>query len=268
VLLTRVGIPRLWQSDVEAAWSFMRYWVAPITLLIAPSVGYGLERVPLTGGGVLAANHLAAIDPPLIGSFSRRAIWWMVKADLFGVPVLNELFGWAGGFPVRRGESDREGLRVASELVREGHLVGIFVEGTRQRLGYPGPVHAGALAIAMRENVPIVPCGVETFSWSWRNRRRCCVVFGHPLRFDGLPRNGRGYKEAAGILQAELLRVWRQAAEARVAGYPPELDDGAKRGCWVRPRASVQAGSRRVSASASASSPVRESRNRPAGSPV
>ena len=234
MLLTRLGIPRLWRSDVEVAWSFMRWWLAPVTLWLAPSYAYGIERVPPSGGGVLAANHLAAIDPPLIGSFSRRAIWWMVKAELFALPVIGEIFSWAGGFPIKRGESDREGLRMARQLVREGHVIGVFVEGTRQRLGYPGPIHSGALIIAMKENVPVIPVGIETFGWSRRNRRRCCVVFGEPLRFDDLPRNGRGYKGAAEILEGELLRLWRQAGEAVAAGFPPELPDGTKRGGWIR----------------------------------
>ena len=245
MLLTRLGIPKLWKADVEVAWSFMRWWLAPATMLLAPSsYAYGLERVPLTGGAVLAVNHLAAIDPPLVGAFSRRGIWWMTKAELFEIPVVGELFGWAGGFPIRRGESDREGLRIARDLVREEHMVGVFVEGTRQRFGYPGPVHAGAMIIAMKEGVPVIPCGIESFGWSGRNLRPCCVVFGEPVRFDELPCNGRGYKQAANIVSAEILRLWRQAAEAAGAGFPPELPDGTKRGEWVRPGQEVRSGTR------------------------
>lgn len=249
MLLTQLGVPKLWKSDVEVAWSFMRWWLAPTTMLLAPSYAYGVERVPLTRGAVLAVNHLAAIDPPLVGSFSRRGIWWMTKAELFEIPVVGELFGWAGGFPIRRGESDRDGLRIARDLVREEHVVGVFVEGTRQRLGYPGPVHSGALIIAMKEEVPVIPCGIESFGWTGSNRKPCCVVFGEPIRFDGIPTNGRGYKEAAGIVQEEIARLWRQAAEASAAGFPLELPDGTKRGGWVKPGQEVRSGTRpRVSA--------------------
>jgi 1-acyl-sn-glycerol-3-phosphate acyltransferase len=121
-------------------------------------------------------------------------------------------------------------MRKARELVREGHVVGVFVEGTRQRLGYPTrDIHAGALAIAMNENVPVIPTGVESFGWSRKNRRACCVVYGNPMTFDDLPRNGRGYKEATERVADEIVRLWRQAAEAVAAGLPPELPDGAKR---------------------------------------
>lgn len=244
MLLTRLGVPKLWGDDPEVAWAVMRYWVSPATMWLAPSFGYGLDRVPRTGGAVLAANHLSGIDPPLVGALSPRAIRYMVKADLFELPIVGELFDWAGGFPVRRGGADREALRTARRLVRDGHVVGMFVEGTRQRLGYPGPIHSGAMMVAMREGVPVIPCGLESFGWSRGNRRRCAVVWGKPIDLGGLPLSGRGYREAAAIVADEILRLWRQAAEAVTAGFPADLADGARRSVWVRPtlRNAVHAG--------------------------
>ena len=241
MLLKRLGLPRIWGSDVEGAWSFMRYWLAPATMALAPSHAYGGDRMPGTGGAVLAANHLSAVDPPLVGIFSRRAVWYMTKAELLAVPIIGELFSFAGGFPIRRGEGDRDGLRTARELVREGFVIGIFAEGTRQRLGYPGPIHPGAVMIAMQESVPVLPVGLESFRWSLRNRRPCCVVFGEPMRFDDYPRNGPGYRAAARELQAEIVRLWRQAAEALAAEFPPALPDGTPRCEWVRAGADVRA---------------------------
>jgi 1-acyl-sn-glycerol-3-phosphate acyltransferase len=231
---TRLGVPWLWGGDVEKGWVFMRFNVVPITAeIMAPgSYAYGTDRIPLEGGGVLAVNHLAAIDPPLAGSFSTRAIWYMMKAELLEIPVAGEALTWTGAFPIRRGESDREGLRKALELVGEGHIVGVFVEGTRQRFGYPGPVHAGAATIAMKAGVPVIPCGLESFGWRKRNRRPCAVVYGEPMTFDGLPAGGRGYRQATEQIRLEILRLWRQAGEAVAAGFPKELPDGAKRYSW------------------------------------
>ena len=214
----------------------MRWFVAPATMALAPgSHGYGLERMPAQGGVVLAANHLSVLDPPFIGTFSRRGICWMMKSELLEIPVVGEALTWTGAFPIRRGASDREGVRKARELVREGHVVGIFVEGTRQRLGYPGSIQPGALIVAMREHAPVVPCGVESFGWSRRNRRACAVVFGEPMRFDELPLNAKGYREAGERLRLEILRLWRQAAEAVASGFPEELPDGTPRGDWIKP---------------------------------
>jgi 1-acyl-sn-glycerol-3-phosphate acyltransferase len=198
-------------------------------MLLAPSYAYGVERVPAEGGGVIALNHLSAIDPPLVGALCPRTIFYMAKAELLAIPIVGEALQWTGAFPVRRGEGDRDSLRQAREIARAGHMVGMFVEGTRQRLGYPGPVLPGALMIALQEGVPVVPCGVYSFGWSLRNRMPCAVVWGDPVDLSALPRSGRGYRHAAEIVGAEILRLWRQAAEASAAGFPRALADGTPR---------------------------------------
>lgn len=227
--LTRLGIAKLWGEDPESAWVFMRWWVPQITRFLAPGYGYGAERIPLTGGGVVAANHLAGVDPALVGSYTTRTIYYMTKIELLSTPVVGEMLRWTGAFAVRRGEGDRDSLRVARWVAREGHMVGMFMEGTRQQLGYPGPAHPGAAMVAIQEGVPIVPCGVDTFQWRMGNRRPCCVVWGEPILLDGLPRTGRGYKEGAALLEEELRRLWRLAAETTAAGFPERLPDGARR---------------------------------------
>ena len=215
--------------NAEAGWRVGRLFVPRLAVWLAPAAGYGVERVPLEGGGVVAANHFSGIDHPLIGGFCPRIIYFLAKAELLEVPVV----GWGlkslGVFGVRRGEGDRDALRQARGLARDGNLVGIHLEGTRQRFGHPGTMQPGGLMIALQEGVPVIPCGLDTFGWSPRNRRKCAVVWGEPMRLDGLPRNRRGYAEAAQVVGAEIVRLWRLAAEASAAGLPPELPDGAKR---------------------------------------
>ena len=52
-----------------------------------------------------------------------------------------------------------------------------------------------------------------------------------PIDVSALPRTGRGYKEGAAILEQEIHRLWRMAAEAVIDGFPEQLPDGALRGC-------------------------------------
>jgi 1-acyl-sn-glycerol-3-phosphate acyltransferase len=195
--------------------------------------------MPRSGGAVLAVNHFSAIDPPLIGVYSTRTIYYMTKVELLDVPVAGELLRWVGSFAVRRGEGDRDALRVGRWVVREGHIVGMFMEGTRQRFGYPGPVHPGAAMLAIKEGVPVIPCGLDTFGWTLRNPRRCCVVFGEALDLGGLPASGRGFKEGARVIEGEIVRLWRKAAQAIVDGFPDELPDGAKRSRPLRVRDTI-----------------------------
>jgi 1-acyl-sn-glycerol-3-phosphate acyltransferase len=233
VRLTALGIPKLWKEDPEVLWPWaLRPGVAVwILLRLAPgSHGYGLDRVPLQGGFVLAANHLASLDHPLIGIFSPRTVFYMAKIELLEMPIVGELLTWTGAFPVRRGEADREALREARRLVREGHVVGVHVEGTRQKFGYPGEVKIGGMMIAMQENVPVVPCAVETFKWNAKtNRRACVVVWGDPISTEGFSRDRAGYAALTEQVTTEILRLWRLACEAVANDYPRELSDGTKR---------------------------------------
>ena len=222
-------------GNVDTAWWLGRRVVPPITRLIAPAEGYGAYRVPAEGGGVVAANHFSAIDHPLIGTLSPRPLYFLAKAELMAIPGIGPLLAWLGVFGVRRGESDREAVRRARELVREGHLVCVHVEGTRQRFGHPGPLHPGGLMIAMQEGAPVIPLGLDTFRWSVTNRRLCAVVWGEPMRLDDLPRNRKCYAEAGERVGAEIVSLWRQAVAACAAGLPPELPDGARRS-GINPR--------------------------------
>jgi len=214
---------------METGWWAGRRIVPLFTRLVAPAAAYGVDRVPREGGAVVAANHFSGIDHPLIGVLSPRPLHFLAKAELLEIPGLGPLLSWLGVFGVRRGEGDREALRRAREIVRDGGLVCVHVEGTRQRFGHPGPIHPGGLMIAMQEGVAVIPLGLDTFRWSLSNRRACAVVWGEPLRLDDLPRNRKGYAEAADRVGEELVSLWRQAVAACEAGLPPELPDGTRR---------------------------------------
>jgi 1-acyl-sn-glycerol-3-phosphate acyltransferase len=227
--LTRLGLPKLWHEDRTRLWRFARHTVVPVTLRLAPTAAYGVERIPRDRGCVLAANHFSGIDHPLIGAFVPGITYFLAKSELFEIPVLGEALAWMGVISIRRGESDRDAVRRAREAVRDAGVVCVHIEGTRQRLGYPGPIQPGGLMIAMQEGAPVVPLGLDTFGWSPRNRRFCALVFGDPIELDHLPRNRAGYEEAGELVRKEMVRLWRQAAEAAAAGLPPELPDGTPR---------------------------------------
>ena len=227
-MLTRLGLYKLLGENPERTWPFARRAAKPIVKRIAPSWGYGHELVPAEGGAIVAANHFSAIDPAVLGLHSRRTMYYMTKIELLKVPVAGEILRWTGAFAVRRGEGDRDSIRVARWAAREGHVVGVFTEGTRQQTGRPGPMHAGAAMLAIQEDVPIVPCGMDTFGWSIKNRRTCCVVWGEPVRLD-LPRTGKGYKEGTRILEEIVIRLWETAAQATADGFPATLANGLRR---------------------------------------
>jgi 1-acyl-sn-glycerol-3-phosphate acyltransferase len=212
-------------NTVEIAWKIGRPTIGGLVRAFAPLRVYGAERVPLEGGLVMAFNHFSWIDPPAFGSASPRTIYYMAKIEAHRVPGLGQLIRAFGTFSVRRGESDREAVRMMREIVRDGHALGLFAEGTRQKTGVPGPVQPGAAMVALQEDVPVVPAAIHG-SQDWRvgNWHPISIVWGAPMRFDGLPKGAKGYREASAELEREIHRLWRWLAELHVAGRPPVVE--------------------------------------------
>jgi len=233
--LAALGLPRLWTEDEEAVWAFLRAYVGPLVMAVAPVCAYGVERVPREGGLVIAANHFSGIDHPALAVASPRPVCFLSKAELFERPLVGDALTWTGAFPVRRGEADRAAIQRAVELAASGRVVAVHLEGTRQSSGRPGVFKPGAVAIARRARVPIVPCGLDTSGWTAANRRPCTVVLGEPISLGDLPAGHRGRAAGLELVGQEVVRLWREAVAAREAGFPPELADGSRRsGACIR----------------------------------
>ncbi len=132
-------------------WTFGKGFLGALTHTIARLKTYGAERVPREGGAVLACNHFAYMDPAAFGTACPRRIVYVAKIEAHDTPGLGPLIRSHGTLALRRGESDREALRRMRETVRDGQLLGMFVEGTRQRSGVPGEGKPGAAMVAIQE---------------------------------------------------------------------------------------------------------------------
>jgi len=208
-------------NGTDAAWAVGRVTIQPAVKLVAPLRVYGTDRVPLTGGLVVAANHFSWIDPPALGAACPRTLYFMAKVEVHRVPGLGELMRAFGTFAVRRGESDRDAVRRMREIVREGGALGMFAEGTRQKSGVPGPVQPGAAMVAVNEGVPLIPAAIHgSQAWRLGNFAPVSIAWGEPMTFDGLPRGGKGYKEASVEIERELRRLWEWLVDVHALGRP------------------------------------------------
>jgi 1-acyl-sn-glycerol-3-phosphate acyltransferase len=159
----------------------------------------GLENLPAEGGFVLACNHVSSFDPwPLgIPLWPKRFLRFMAKSELYWWPLTYVLNG-AGAFPVRRGQRDTEAIETAVALVREGHPVAMFPEGTRRAKGlvkrFEARPRSGAARIALEAGVPLVPAAVKGTDRLTR-LGRLSVAYGAPVEIDDL--RGAEISEAA-----------------------------------------------------------------------
>jgi 1-acyl-sn-glycerol-3-phosphate acyltransferase len=198
--------------------------MGPLARFATRGRDYGRARVPRSGGAVLAINHLHWVDVPLVGAFSPRPIDYVAKVEAHRIPGLGQFIRLHGTLSVRRGESDRDAVRLMRAAAANGRLLGLFVEGTRQRSGVPGEAQPGAAMVALQENVPVVPAAIHgSQDWKLGTFGPVSIAWGEPMTFEGLPKGGKGYREASALIQEEIHRLWRWLAEQHEADKRPAV---------------------------------------------
>jgi 1-acyl-sn-glycerol-3-phosphate acyltransferase len=149
-----------------------------------------MENLPASGGFVLTCNHVSSFDPWPLGMplWPKRWLRFMAKSELYWWPMRLVLDG-AGAFKVRRGLADAEAIETAVQLVRDGHTVVMFPEGTRRTKGLLKTREArprtGAARIALEAGVPLVPAAVAGTDRLLRFGA-LRVAYGSPVDIDDL----------------------------------------------------------------------------------
>lgn len=117
----------------------------------------GREHFPLTGGLIVASNHISYWDPPLLGAAAIRELHFLAKEELFRPPVFGSVLRALNAIPIRRGVADLSGLTKAMEILRAGSALIMFPEGTRARDGVLHAARPGVGMLAVATDARIIP---------------------------------------------------------------------------------------------------------------
>ena len=131
-----------------------------INALWRPTV-HGVEHVPDRGPAILAANHLSFLDSVFLPAAIDRPVFYLGKSDYFR-GWQRHFFENVGVMPVARqgGDAGEASLRRGEEVLRAGHLLGIYPEGTRSPDGRLYRGKTGPARLALRTGAPVVPVGI------------------------------------------------------------------------------------------------------------
>ena len=118
----------------------------------------GRERIP-AGACLFVANHTSSADAPAVVGAIPRRVAILLKESLFKWPIAGQAFTLAGFIPVNRGdrESAIASVEKATESLRRGQSFLIYPEGTRSPDGRLQEFKKGAVVMAIKAGVPIVP---------------------------------------------------------------------------------------------------------------
>jgi 1-acyl-sn-glycerol-3-phosphate acyltransferase len=168
------------------------YWIVrallvPFFLLYFRLGRLGREHIPRSGPVLLAASHRSFLDPFVIGTLTRRPVYYMAKRELFERRWQAWLLGALGAFPVDRGKGDEHAMTTARTILERGDCVVIFPEGTRVRNGPLAHPHRGVGRLALQTGARVIPVavmGTEHVRRGWRIRpRKVTLRCGRPLGF-------------------------------------------------------------------------------------
>jgi 1-acyl-sn-glycerol-3-phosphate acyltransferase len=183
---------------------FVMKWVfiGPLLRLFFRPEVEGKENIPATGGALLASNHLAVADSFFLPLTLSRRVTFPAKLEYFTQPGIKGKFKkWfftgMGQIPIDRsgGAAAQAALDTGIRLLREGHLLGIYPEGTRSPDGRLYQGKTGLARMVLESRVPVVPVAMfgtdkanPIGSKMWRPHK-IRIRIGKPLdfsRYEGL----------------------------------------------------------------------------------
>ncbi|MDA8159812.1 MAG: lysophospholipid acyltransferase family protein [Desulfobacteraceae bacterium] len=176
----------------------------------------GREGLDPSQSYIFAANHQSQFDIFALQGYLGIDFRWLAKKELFAVPVFGRGMRLAGYIPVdrSRGRQALQSLNEAAERIAGGTSVIIFPEGTRSPDGQIHPFKSGAMMLAIKAGVPIVPVAIiGTHEVLAKGRLLAqsgpvTIRLGRPLDISRFKAGDR--QELAGLIQAEVTALFDQ----------------------------------------------------------
>lgn len=171
------------------------YWVCYHIIKLIGRIFFRLryvhrERMINHGPVILAANHQSFLDPPLAGSTSDRAIYFLARKTLLDGPFLGWLLPKLNVVPVdSETGKDRTALKALIRILKAGEGTLVFPEGQRSPDGKLQPAQPGLGLVIAKTLAPVVPMRIfgAFEAWpiheKWPRPGRVTVVVGEPIYF-------------------------------------------------------------------------------------
>ncbi|WP_404329031.1 lysophospholipid acyltransferase family protein [Mesobacillus maritimus] len=122
----------------------------------------GEQNLP-EGPVLIVGNHEGDFDIPLLLGFLNKPFGFISKIEVKKVPVLSKWMDVMNCVYLDRKDRRQavRSIREGVKLLKDGHSILIFPEGTRSKGGPIGEFKSGSLRLAKDAGVPIVPISIE-----------------------------------------------------------------------------------------------------------
>ena len=151
------------RRDAASVQGLAAWWARSICAVSGVVVTVtGREHLDAEKPYIFAANHQSQFDILALQGFLGMDFRWLAKKELFKVPIWGPAMRRAGYIPVDRshGRQALKSIGEAAQKIAAGTSVIIFPEGTRTRDGKMQDFKAGAMVLAIKSGVDIVPVAI------------------------------------------------------------------------------------------------------------
>lgn len=137
---------------------------------------------------IIMANHRSFADPMALAiKVKRYEIRFIGKRELAHGRLKSWLFSGLHMILVSRHATDMAAMRQCMQTLKEGHILGIFPEGTRHQPEMMQEVESGTAIIALRARVPLLPVYIDG---KIRPFHITHIYYGKPMELDDLYAQG------------------------------------------------------------------------------
>jgi len=198
----------------------------------------GQDRVPRTGGAVMAINHVGYLDFTFAGLATLKAgrlVRFMAKKEVFDHRVSGPLMRGMKHIPVDRLGAAADSYRLAVAALARGEIVGVFPEATISESYDLKEFKTGAARMALEAGVPLLPTVLWGSQRIYTKGRPRDLTRGTPVRIavgePFLPAPGADAVQVTAELKTRMQALLDEARSS-YAGAPRGPDD-----TWWFPRA-------------------------------
>ncbi|MBE5734137.1 MAG: 1-acyl-sn-glycerol-3-phosphate acyltransferase [Clostridiales bacterium] len=126
--------------------------------LVYPYKIFGKENIP-EGGALFVCNHFSAIDCGFVADAYSKDVYFLAKKELFKNKFIGGIIKSFGAIPIDREKADVKAMVSAIKVLKEGHKLVVFPEGTRNKTGTSElqEIKGGSAVFAVKAKCPIVP---------------------------------------------------------------------------------------------------------------
>ena len=168
-------------TKLQKFFNLLHFWEKHLFRVVFPYKRHGNMTKYENGAMIIIGNHYSVLDVVYPCLLTDRPIHFMAKQELWKGGPMKWFTNKCECIPVKRDGSDVQAIKTAMRYLKNGDVVNIFPEGTRNH-SYADllPFHAGAAALSIKMQAPIIPI-VQIKKLKAFHKSH--IIYGDPIEF-------------------------------------------------------------------------------------